>query len=188
MAKPDRTEQGRMELPLDSRPTPSVLAWIRRLRLEPHPEGGWFRETYRASESVPSTALPPRYAGARAMATAIYYLLPADGFSAFHCVASDETWHHYAGGTVRLHIIDEDGTLTERGVGLGEGVDVEPQQTVPAGSWFAAEVEADAEFALVGCTVAPGFDFADFELAESETLARKYPAHRALIERLTRVD
>jgi predicted cupin superfamily sugar epimerase len=140
--------------------------WIRALALQPHPEGGFYRETFRSAEKVQT----PR--GPRSASTAIYYLL--DGISAFHRVAADELWHVYE-GELELHVL---GTGSVR---LGRG---RWQGVVPAGSWQAAE--AIGGFALCGCTVAPGFEFADWELGRKDDLLREFPSERALIERLTR--
>ncbi len=160
--------------------------YIQALNLAPHPEGGWYRETYRAAETIPHAGLPARFAGARPFATAIYFLLTAETFSALHRIQSDELWHFHAGSTLTLHLIEPTGTV--RALRLGPDVAHGDffQAAVLAGCWFGAEVAAPGSFALVGCTVAPGFDFADFELGERKELIRRYPAHRALIERLTR--
>jgi len=162
--------------------------WIERLDLRPHPEGGYYRETYRAAETVAASALPARFDGARAFATAVYFLLTRDAFSAFHRIRSDELWHFYAGDAVTIAVLDADGsgTLTTASLGRDPGRGESPQAAIPAGAWFAAEVASTGAFALVGCTVAPGFDFADFELGERATLLQRYPQHRGVIERLTR--
>ena len=143
---------------------------VRRLGLAPHPEGGFYRETFRSPLLL---RLPD--GRVRPASTAIHYLLPAGRLSAWHRVASDEIWHHYDGGALRLHL-------------LGAGVRVldagNPQAMVPAGTWQAAEPVQGA--VLCGCTVAPGFEFADFELGEVEHLAQHYPAEAALIRRLGR--
>jgi predicted cupin superfamily sugar epimerase len=165
-----------------------AASWIERLGLQPHPEGGFYRETYRSTEAVQADGLPVRFDGPRRFATAVYFLLTAESFSALHRIRSDELWHFYAGDPVTLTVLDADGRGTLSTVRLGRDLaaDVLPQAVVPAGAWFGAEVAAPGRFALVGCTVAPGFDFADFELGEREALAERYPRHRAVIERLTR--
>ena len=162
--------------------------WVEQLGLLPHPEGGYYRETYRAAESIPAAALPPRFGGERAFSTAVYFLLTADAFSAWHRIRSDELWHFYAGDPVTLHVLDADGrgTLQRAQLGCGPGASCLPQIVIPVGAWFAAEIEPPGRFALVGCTVAPGFDFADFELGERQALAARYPQHRLAIERLSR--
>jgi predicted cupin superfamily sugar epimerase len=159
--------------------------FIDKLRLLPHPEGGYYRETYRASEVLPAAALPPRYGGARAVSTAIYFLLADDQRSALHRLRSDEAWHFYAGSALLLSVIHPDGRL-ER-ITLGPDFDEGEafQAMVPAGTWFGAEVSVADSYALAGCTVAPGFDFLDFETADRATLLQLYPAHRTVIERLT---
>jgi predicted cupin superfamily sugar epimerase len=145
---------------------------IRSLRLQQHPEGGFFRETFRSSVIVGT----PR--GPRAASTAIYYLLPAGALSALHRVRSDEVWHHYGGEPLELHRLDEAGH--HQMVRLGD----EPQVIVPAGVWQAA-VGPSSGYALCGCTVAPGFDFADWELPSRAELTARFPAHAPLIARLT---
>lgn len=160
--------------------------YIRTLNLQPHPEGGWYRETYRASEDIPQARLPVRYSGTRPSSTAIYFLLTAETFSALHRIKSDELWHFYAGSALTVHVIDLEGNY--RALRLGSDLERGEifQAVVPSGCWFGASVDAPQGFALVGCTVAPGFDFADFEMGVRGDLIGKYPRHRALIERLTR--
>ena len=164
--------------------------WIARLGLVPHPEGGWFRETYRAADVIGRDALPARFAGPRNVSTAVYFLITRDAFSALHRIRSDELWHFYAGDPVTLTRLDADGsgTLTTVRLGGDPAPDALPQVVIPAGAWFGAEVPAPGTFALVGCTVAPGFDFADFELGRRSELVARYPEHRAAIERLTRAS
>ncbi len=160
--------------------------WINRLNLIPHPEGGYYRETYRSELSIPRDALPPQFAGPRLVSTAIYFLLENNNFSAFHRLRSDELWHFYAGTPITVHVIEPDGSYC--GIQLGGDPDAGEvlQEVVKAGRWFASEVRDATSFALAGCTVAPGFDFADFELGKRSDLVKLYPQHRALIERLTR--
>jgi hypothetical protein len=157
--------------------------WIERLRLERHPEGGWFRETYRCAETMPATALPSRFAVAHPLCTAIHFLLRRPEFSAFHRLKADEVWHFYDGGPLTLHAIAPDGTVAQMTLGPGSF-----QAVVPAGHWFGAALDhaSPRDFALVGCTVAPGFIFEDFELANRAHLLAQFPRHRSLIERLTR--
>ena len=149
--------------------------WIESLRLSKHPEGGYFRETYRSVTVVDL----PGFAGPRAVATAIYFLLPAGEVSVLHRIKSDELWHFYAGQPLTIHVITTDGRATTILLS-GE----QPQAIVRAGCWFGATVAS--EYALVGCTVAPGFDFHDFEMGERAALLAAYPQHRLLIERLTK--
>jgi len=176
-------------------PARTAAYWIERLGLAPHPEGGYFRETYRAAESIPAEGLPARFTGPRTFSTAVYYLLQGDDVSALHRIAADEVWHHYAGAQLALTIIDPGGRLTTPVLGADAERGESFQLVVPAGAWFGAtlaraadapEPDDAAAFTLVGCTVAPGFEFADFELGRRGELLRRYPQHRALIERLTR--
>jgi len=156
---------------------------VRELGLQPHPEGGYFRETYRAAETLSAAGLDRRYGGARATSTAIYYLLEAGQRSALHRLKSDEIFHFYAGDPLTLVEIAPDGRLTETVLGVDFSAGVMPQHVIPAGAWFGAV--PTGRFSLVGCTVAPGFDFADFELAERAALQASFPRHKAWIERLT---
>ncbi len=160
---------------------------VQRLTLIPHPEGGYYKETYRSQGSIPNAVLAPSITGDRNYCTAIYFLLSHTNFSAFHRIQQDETWHHYDGGTLYVHVIHPDGTYQRFHLGKNFDQGEEPQFTVPAGCWFASSVANKNEYALVGCTVAPGFDFADFELAERSFLSALYPAHKNTIESLTRV-
>lgn len=159
--------------------------WIARLQLLPHPEGGWYRETYRAAESVAASALPPRFGAPRSHATAIYFLLEAGAVSRLHRIKSDEVWHFYAGDTLVLSAIAPDGRLISHRLGPASDPAALPQAVVPAGAWYGASLMPGGAWALTGGTVAPGFDFADFELAERGALLAAFPQHRALIERLT---
>lgn len=160
--------------------------YIRALDLQPHPEGGYFRETYRSGEILPESGLPARYGANRAVSTAIYFLLTGDAFSAFHRLRSDEIWHFYAGDPVRVHLLHGNHQHEEVVVGPDMKRGETLQLVIPAGCWFAARVEKPEGFTLVGCTVAPGFDFADFELADRDELAAAYPGHRELITSFTR--
>lgn len=144
---------------------------IDTLELVPHPEGGFFRETFRAANEVAT----PR--GPRAASTAIYFLLPPGTFSAWHrVIGGDEAWHLYE-GALDLHLLDSRGYRTVR-------LDADhPQHVVPAGVWQAS---VPLDYALCGCTVAPGFDFADFEMPGKDVLLASFPGERAAIEALTR--
>ncbi len=165
---------------------PSSHYWIDSLELERHPEGGYFRETYRAAESIPATALPNRFQGCRQFATAIYYLLQSEDFSALHRLASDEVWHFYGGSPLDIHIIDPSGRYSKPRLGNDPKNDQSFQVVVEAGCWFGATVALPGSYTLAGCSVAPGFDFADFELAHRQALITQYPKHKNLIEGLTR--
>ncbi len=159
--------------------------WIEKLQLEPHPEGGYFRQTYRSGMLIAREALPG-IGGARPASTAIYFLLEGKNYSAFHRLRSDEVWHFYAGAPLIVHVISPDGAYSS--ILLGQKLEAGQvlQAVVPAGCWFASHVEDWKSFAVVGCTVSPGFDFADFEMGKRAELVERYPEHRELIERLTR--
>jgi len=161
-------------------------SWIETLKLERHPEGGYFRETYRSPALIGSCCLGTEREGPRSVATSIYFLLAGDDFSALHRIRSDELWNYHAGGPLTVHVIEPDGTYRTLALGLDVESGEQPQAVVTAGAWFGATVGGGSNFALVGCTVAPGFDFQDFELARREELIELYPAHRDVIERLTR--
>ena len=160
--------------------------WIDSLQLKAHPEGGWYAETYCASGMIAADALPPEFGRAHAFSTAIYYLLEKQQFSAFHRIVQDELWHHYEGGGLIVHAIMPDGSYT--GHRLGKDIDAGelPQIVIPAGAIFAAELLDKSGFVLTGCTVAPAFQFADFELFARDDMLKRFPQHASLIERMTR--
>lgn len=155
------------------------------LKLHPHPEGGHYRQTYKAHESINASQLPERFDGGRVFSTAIYYLLQNDEFSALHKINQDEIWHFYDGASLSLHVIAPDGVYTR--LKLGKKVDQgqQPQAWVPAGHLFGAALEEPNGFALCGCTVAPGFEFEDFDMPNRSALIQQFPKHRKIIERLT---
>jgi predicted cupin superfamily sugar epimerase len=159
--------------------------YIDHLRLHSHPEGGYYAETYRSAGNIPDAVLP-KFKGDRNYSTAIYYLLQQGDFSAFHRIKSDECWHHYAGDTLLIHVLNQDGTYAC--IKLGSAIDEGEvfQFVVPANTWFAAECAEQTSFVLTGCTVAPGFDFADFEMADKELLLNEFPEHRSTIIKLCR--
>lgn len=151
--------------------------WVMTLGLVPHPEGGFYRETWR-SEGTVETAR-----GRRALGTAIYYLLPRGMHSAWHRLRSDELWHFHAGGPLTLYLFDERAGRLETVLLGGEVAKGErPQARVPAGVLQAAVPQG--EYTLCGCTMSPGFDFADFELPPAEALAARHPEHAELFRRL----
>jgi predicted cupin superfamily sugar epimerase len=158
--------------------------WIQHLQLMPHPEGGFYRQTYR-SELV-LNHLPGQFPGPRAASTAIYFLLAGNDFSALHRLRSDELWHFYAGSALSVELIPPDGCYSNLLLGNNVQAGESFQAVVKAGCWFGSRLLHPDSFALVGCTVAPGFDFADFELARRNDLISLYPQHRELIARLTR--
>lgn len=172
--------------PSNTHPIDDADTWIAALNLHPHPEGGHYRQVYRAREMLEPRGLPERFTSAKAMSTAIYFLLKGDEVSAFHRIKSDELWHLYAGGPLDIHVLHEDGELQTLTLGLDIAAGQRPFHALPAGVWFGAAVVKPDSYALVGCTVAPGFDFEDFALAEREVLLERYPEHHTLIKRLTR--
>ncbi len=157
---------------------------IHQYNLLPHPEGGYFKETYRSEESIPASGLPLRFAGGRTFSTAIYFLLLKDLFSAFHRIKSDECWHFYEGDSLKVHVLHLNGTYELIRLGKNREEGEVYQAIVPAGAWFASETSG--EYSFVGCTVAPGFDFTDFELAKAAELKSEYPEYASLIEILCR--
>src|SRR4029077_15917224 len=156
--------------------------WIDKLNLIAHPEGGYYRETHRSELAIAREALPPRFTGPRLVSTAIYFLLEGENFSAFHRLHSDELWHFYSGSAITVDVIEPDGGHSEIQLGSDPDTGEVFQATVKAGGWCAARVRDLKLFALAGCTVAPGFDFADFELGKRAELVRLYPQHQKLIE------
>lgn len=165
---------------------PGVQQLIDHYQLQPHPEGGWYKETYKSSEAISANALPARFSGNRSFSTAIYFLLEEGNFSAFHKIKSDECWHFYAGDPLEVFVINLDGTLSIIRLGSNIVNGELFQFVVPANCWFASRPAPGSSFCFVGCTVAPGFDFADFELAVANDLTATYPAHAALIHELCR--
>ena len=168
---------------------PTVEALCALLGLVPHPaEGGFFRETYRSADLVPPGALPARYRGPRAAATAIYYLLAPDTVSAMHRLATDEIFHFYLGDPVEMLHLRPDGThrVTILGPDLEAGQ--RPQVVVPRDVWQGARLVPGGRLALLGTTVAPGFDFADYETGERAALLARHPGARDLIVALTPED
>lgn len=159
---------------------------IQQYQLQPHPEGGWYREAYRSDEVIPAAALPARFAEERNFSTAIYFLLEQGNFSAFHKIKSDECWHFYAGETLQVIVLHPDGELAI--VLLGSDIENGElfQYVVPANCWFASRPAPNSRFCFVGCTVSPGFDFADFEMAGCAELCGEFPQHSAIIKTLCR--
>ncbi len=163
----------------------SAEYWIEKLELKPHPEGGFYKENYRSSEVISTEALPARFSGSRTFSTSIYFLLRSEDISSFHRIQSDELWHYHAGASLSIYVLSDDkvsvhvlGADIERGESL--------HVVIPANCWFGAKVDEDSSYVLAGCTVAPGFDFADFELAKREDLIRLYPKHEDIIQLLTK--
>ncbi|MEM9341048.1 MAG: cupin domain-containing protein [Bacteroidota bacterium] len=158
-----------------------------KLALSPHPEGGFYKETYRSKETIDENCLPPAYTGSRDFATSIYFLLTSDSFSAFHKISQDEVWHFYEGSPVELHIISLDGKHKKQIIGPNISEGEVYQLVVPQNNWFASKVMEPESYSLVGCTAAPGFDFADFTMAERNELTDQFPHHEKIITAFTRV-
>ena len=159
---------------------------IDHFKLEAHPEGGYFKETYRSDGLISAENPDWEFSSERNFSTCIYFLLTSDTFSAFHRIKQDEIWHFYQGSPIRLYLIAQNGSTKEVIIGSDFEQGQLPQFVVPKGVYFAAEVVEQNSFALSGCTVAPGFDFADFELPSRKALLELFPEHRALISRFTR--
>lgn len=166
-------------------PMRSKEQWVKDLDLQAHPEGGYYKETYRSDNQIELSSIFTDRSGKRNLSTGIYFLLDSISFSAFHRIQSDEMWHFYDGDSLLVHCISPEGDYHCQRVGrkLDKG-DV-LQFVVKAGTWFASEVEEGGDYSLVGCTVSYGFDFQDFELA-GPSLMKTYPNEAALIQRLIR--
>ncbi|MES1225928.1 MAG: cupin domain-containing protein [Bacteroidota bacterium] len=159
--------------------------WIEHLKLTKHIEGGYFSEVYQSSLVLNPSQLPGNFTSSRHCCTHIYFLLEKNQFSAFHRIKSDELWHFYAGDPLIVYEIDVTGKLTEHL--LGQNPETQNLFTsIKAGSWFGARLQSDGEYSLVGCTVSPGFDYDDFELAERDALTAIFPEHKELIDSLCR--
>lgn len=159
--------------------------WISNLGLEKHPEGGYFKEIYRSDELLPAASLPARYQGARAFSTSIFFLLKKGEPSRFHRLKSDEIWSYHAGDATLIYLISPDGQLSTKILGPSIEKGESLQVVIPLGFWFGAEVKEQGSYGLMGCVVAPGFEFADFELAKREGLLKQFPQHAVLIGTLT---
>jgi len=155
---------------------------FRRLGMTAHPEGGAFAEIYRSGLEIS----PAGFDGPRSASTSIYFLLGQGEFSAFHRIKSDEGWHFYLGGPLRIVEIDEEGNLVETTLGQDLAAGHKLTHVVRWGRWFASCPAEGSVYALVGCTVAPGFDFRDFEMADRDELTAHFPRHREVIASLTR--
>ncbi len=159
--------------------------WIEKLGLEAHPEGGFFKETYKSSESLGSESLPERFTGARVFSTGIYFLIKKGHFSAFHKIKSDEMWHFYEGNSLEICFIDAEAKLNFIKLGRDFEKGEVLQAVVPANCWFGSYLPDGSDYALVGCTVSPGFDFQDFEMPERDELLKLYPEFSDIILKLT---
>jgi hypothetical protein len=165
---------------------PRIKHIVEKLELLPHPEGGYFKETYRSQGIIPKESLTADYKSDRNVSTCIYFMLTSDNFSAFHRIKQDEIWHFYDGSPINLHMITATGEYTNQLIGRDFRKGELPQFIVPGGCWFATEIIEPDTFALSGCTVAPGFDFEDFEMLSRKELTALFPEHGEVVARLTR--
>ncbi|RKY95152.1 MAG: hypothetical protein DRQ13_07450 [Ignavibacteriae bacterium] len=161
--------------------------YIEKLQLKLHPEGGYYKEIYRAGEIILPEHLPKRYKSSRNFSTSIYFLLEGNQVSNFHRLKSDEQWHFYDGSSIVLYVIDEAGNLNKillgRSIEKGESL----QTVIKYNSWFAAELSNKTSFALISCTVTPGFDFNDFELGNRDELIKTFPHFGELFYKLAKL-
>jgi uncharacterized protein len=160
--------------------------WIDKLKLQKHPEGGYFREIFRSNNKIPGQAVD-NIEGERSTFTSIYYLLKGNDFSAFHRIKSEEMWHFFNGSPVTIYVITGDGKLEKKHLGPDPDNMEDFQICIPGNTWFAAKVNNPVLYSLVGCTVSPGFDFNDFEIAERAALINEFPHLKDCIQQLTRV-
>lgn len=164
---------------------PEIRAIIETLGLHPHPEGGHYAEIWRADENIAAESLPARYGGARSFGTAIYYLLGPSDISAMHRITSDEIFHFYLGDPVEQLHLYPDGSHKVVQIGPDLAADQRPQMIVERGVWQGARVRPGGRFALMGTTVAPGFDFADFEMIGETDLKAAWPDAAEMIAALS---
>ncbi len=158
--------------------------YVDRLGLLPHPEGGFYKETYRSETKLTKNNLPNGFIVDPVISTAIYFLLTSESFSAFHKIKSDELWHFYDGDPLDVYQLTPQGPEV---LSLGRGEGLSLQGVVPASLWFGSRVRPPGNWSLVGCTVAPGFSFEDFELGSKSKLSQMFPSQKELIASLTRL-
>lgn len=162
----------------------SYLSLVKQLQLSRHPEGGYFRETYRSELMIPGQALPSSFGGNRNVCTSIYFLLPFGEVSKLHRIKSDELWHFHAGAPLSIYVfLGKKLTVLKLGADPSKGESF--QLKVPANAWFGAVCELPGGFTLCGCTVAPGFDFKDFEMGDRNVLLEEFSSYRHEVEMLT---
>jgi hypothetical protein len=166
----------------------SAKYYISKLQLLPHPEGGYYREVYRSDDVIEAGYLPKRYKTKRTSSTSIYFLLEGEQVSRLHKLNSDEIWHYYDGCPARIYNIDEKGELTEVTIGRNLEQGESLQVLIKRNTWFGAELKDKTSFCIVGCTVSPGFEFDDLELADRKKLLKLYPFHEEIIKKLTKFD
>lgn len=159
--------------------------WIRQLELEPHPEGGFFKEVYRSPLEIYGKALPIGFQSSRRLMTSIYYLLRSDQVSKFHRLKSDEIWLYHAGSSAKIILLDKQGAKQTLNIGPRIEKSEKPQILIPAGSIFAASLTTPDSFGLFSCIVSPGFEFEDFEMIERDDLIQNFPKQTELIKKYT---
>lgn len=159
--------------------------WITKLQLKPHPEGGYYKETYQSDFYLSADSLKESHVAERRSSTLIYFLLKDEDYSQFHRLKSDEIWIYQYGESMTIHVITPDGKLLSKKLGKNIEDGENMQLIVPANSWFSAELNNINSFSLVSCMVSPGFVFDDFELAKQDELIIEYPQYVNLIKRLT---
>jgi uncharacterized protein len=164
---------------------PEAKKYIENLHLEAHPEGGYYKEVYRSGEIILPDGLPDRYKKGRVVSTSIYFLLEGKQVSNFHRLKSDEIWHFYDGCGVKIFALENSGKLYEHRLGKKIEERETLQVVIKNGNWFAAELIDKNSFCLVGCSVSPGFEFDDFELAKRDLLLNKFPGYKGLILHFT---
>lgn len=157
--------------------------WIQHLKLDPHPEGGFFREIYRSHMEADNKNLPHGYQGTRRFSTSIYYLLRSGDISRFHRLRSDELWYFHYGSPVKIVLIDQEGKRYSKLLGPRPDRAEQPQVIIPAGTIFGAEITESNSFGLYGCMVTPGFEYDDFEIFSKEDLIQSFPNHADIIEK-----
>ncbi|WP_449538704.1 cupin domain-containing protein [Ferdinandcohnia sp. Marseille-Q9671] len=155
--------------------------YISKLGLKPHPEGGFYKNTYASDVTI---EVEQNRAKTRNLFTSIYFLLRFEDISHFHRLQSDELWYYHGGSSLTVHIIDENGEYTEAKLGLNLDQGEVPQVLVPKHSIFGSSVKEEDTFSLVGCMVSPGFDFEDFKLFTQDELLKEYPQYDAIIRKL----
>lgn len=165
---------------------PKVKFYVDKLELQKHPEGGFYKEVYRSDEIIIKENLPGRYNSDRNFSTSNYFLLDGENVSLFHKIKSDEFWHFHDGSTIKIYKLKNDGELKINLLGKNLDEDESLQVIIEKGKWFCAEVVNKNLFGLVGCTVAPGYDFDDFKLGIRNELIKNFPDHKKLIEKFTK--
>jgi hypothetical protein len=163
----------------------SAEYWIKNLNLSKHPEGGYFKEVYKSTETIPQSALPNRYNGDRYFATSIYYLIKSDQISKLHQLKSDETWVFIDGSPINLHLFKINNEYKRLVLGRDMEDNQIPQFTVPKFTHFGASLKNKDDYSLVACIVAPGFDFSDFKFSDRDVLLKQFPEQKTIIENFT---